>query len=75
MTGNQVSGGHGGGGVVTTDSKLYRNFWNLQKYLANPFNIFQQEKLDFEEIGVLSSDSPSGGDPGTEQDFVEPSSQ
>ncbi|TNV82285.1 hypothetical protein FGO68_gene5609 [Halteria grandinella] len=31
------------------DQKLYRTFWNLQKYLSNPFNIFVSDKLDFEE--------------------------
>jgi hypothetical protein len=30
----------GQGANVATDSKLYRNFWNLQKYLANPLSIF-----------------------------------
>jgi THO complex subunit 1 transcription elongation factor len=37
------------GGVVT-DSKLYRNFWNLQKYLANPLSIFTSKQLDFEVL-------------------------
>ncbi len=45
----QNQGQIGGSGVVT-DSKLYRNFWNLQKYLANPLSIFTSKQLDFEVL-------------------------
>ncbi len=49
MERQQNQGQIGGGGVVT-DSKLYRNFWNLQKYLANPLSIFTSKQLDFEVL-------------------------
>ncbi len=39
-----------GGTMGVTDSKLYRNFWNLQKYLANPLSIFTSKQLDFEVL-------------------------
>lgn len=26
-------------GQDVSDSRLYRNFWSLQKYLSNPFNV------------------------------------
>ncbi|CDW71534.1 UNKNOWN [Stylonychia lemnae] len=39
-----------------SDYNLYKNFWNLQKYLTNPFNIFTSNQLDFEDIDQSQGD-------------------
>jgi hypothetical protein len=33
---------------VASDARMYRNFWSLQRYLANPLSIFTSQRLDFD---------------------------
>lgn len=32
--------------------RVYRNYWNLQNYLNNPFLIFKPDSLDLEDLGT-----------------------